>query len=52
MCSFDKEPLWKPVLDERCTGYHHVWYYNSLLVWHIYFLLEFMVRVAAQKYKL
>lgn len=52
MCDFDKVPLWKPILSELCTGYHHNWYYNSLLVWHVYFLLEFMVRIASQKYKL
>lgn len=58
MCAFDKKPIWKENEWDKnrkrieCSGKHHLWYYLSLLVWHIYYLVEFIVRIAAQKYKI
>ena len=44
MCAFDKEPLWK-VTKEECSGVHHTWYYILLYITHVYFLLEYILRL-------
>jgi hypothetical protein len=37
--------------SQDCKGEMHSYYYGFLLFSHIYFLLEFMLRVSVQKYQ-
>ena len=66
MCAYDSTPLWKyeipkgvPAWDENnslrkegddCNGEHGGWYYAALLIIHIYFLLDYILRLLTQKY--
>lgn len=59
MCYFDANPVWKLYFDDdreyvevECKGEGHTWYYSLLLVSHIYFLLEFLLRFSVQKYQM
>ena len=50
MCSFDKEPIWKFDSEEECKGENEGWYYVFLVVVHVYWFLEYMLRLMTQKY--
>lgn len=49
---FDGFGLEPPSLDEiSCNGQHQTWYYLYLLLAHIYFLCEFILKASVQPYK-
>ena len=50
MCGFDEEPIWKIDPDEVCKGEHKTWYYIFLIFVHVYWFLDYMIRVITQKY--
>ena len=50
MCAFDEEPLWKVHPEQKCSGVHQTWYYIVLFVVHVYFMLEYILRLMTQKY--
>lgn len=63
MCAFEKKPLWKVYArtlpddttefwDKECQGELETIYYNFLVSIHIYFLLEFLLRIMVHKYYL
>jgi len=51
MCYFDKKPIWVLEEQEECNGEAEGWYYTLVIVTHVYFLLEFILRVLIQKYQ-
>jgi len=50
MCSYDIKPVWKAAesiedLNLPCeSDPNHTWYYWVIIISHIYFLLEFILR--------
>ena len=53
MCLFDKHPIWRDGgEDEECKGELEGIYYISLIIIHIYLLLEYVLRTLMEKYQL
>ena len=56
MCYFDSKPVWIYYKDitryeNECLGEAHDWYYIFLLVTHLFFMIEFILRTITQKYQ-
>jgi hypothetical protein len=64
MCDFDSYPIWQYYTDDQgeyvlklegtdeCPGKYHDWYYNVLILCHIYYLIDFIFRTLIQKYRI
>jgi len=53
MCYFDEDPIYtlEGIRPDDCNGEGHNWYYNFLLIIHIYCLIDFILRLLVEKYK-